>query len=141
VIRRTVAILLLVSATTMAHAASTAPSSKPELALPSYGDALMRMLLALAGIVAALLIAARLLPRLMRGRLPKPTGQDVQLLDTIALDARHRLHVVRFGSTKLLIGATGDRLVTLASDSPSHAGSPRAPDDFARFLGESGGKP
>ena len=113
-----VALPLLVIAiawsTAYGQSPATRPTHDPLPNLPSYGDALRRMLVSLAGIVAVLLVLAKVLPRFL-GRTPfTPRSRLVQVMETYRLEPRKTLYLVKIADQYLLIGATADRLETLA---------------------------
>jgi flagellar biogenesis protein FliO len=94
------------------------PSVEPGLdALPSYAEALTRMLFVLAAIVVGLFIAAKLLRRYTGGGVAAAAfGRKgmIDVVETRGLEQGKRIHLIRVAGQYFLIGASGDRLTTLA---------------------------
>jgi flagellar protein FliO/FliZ len=73
--------------------------------------ALLSSALALAGIVAAILLIGRVLRRTSLGR--PISGRSLIVKESVALDARRRLHLIQHGerSVLLLTGGANDLVV------------------------------
>jgi len=108
-IRWAVAFLLVVAAAR----ALAAPASQPVVNLPSYGESIRRMLVSLLGIVAALVILAKVLPRFIGTSRFVPRSRVMQVVEVFRLEPRKTLYLVKVAEQYLLIGAAGDRLTTL----------------------------
>jgi flagellar protein FliO/FliZ len=109
----------------VAHAASaTAFAAPTQFAAPSAGFGVMRMVLALLLVLAAVYAAAALLRRL---RVLGPAGTaELQVISQVALGARERAVLLRAGGQQLLVGVAPGSvrlLCTLAEP----AGSPGEP--------------
>lgn len=93
----------------------TAARDEPALeGLPDYGTELVRMLISLGAVLGLLFLAAWLLPRwLARGRTATP-GRHLEVVETLRLDARRTLYLVRVGAQLVLIGGGEGGLVRLS---------------------------
>jgi flagellar protein FliO/FliZ len=110
--------LLTGAAQTAGAAAFAAPA---QLTAPSSGFGVIRMVLALALVLAAVYAAAAALRRL---RTLGPAGSaELQVISQVALGARERAVLLRAGSQQLLIGvAPGNvRLLCALADSVTPA--------------------
>jgi len=87
----------------------------PDTDLPDYGDQLVRMVWALGTLLAVFALAAWLLPRLLKRRPLSPRSGRMELVETLRLDARRSLHLVRVDGRTILIGAGEGGLVRLAA--------------------------
>jgi flagellar protein FliO/FliZ len=87
----------------VAHAASAATFAAPtQFTAPSAGFGVMRMVLALLLVLAAVYAAAALLRRL---RVHGPAGTaELQVISQVALGARERAVLLRAGTQQLLVG-------------------------------------
>ena len=74
--------------------------------------ALLTSLAVLGGIVGVILLLGRALRHTSLGR-PRSSGRALVVTDTIALDARRRLHLVRHGDRQVLLltGGASDIVV------------------------------
>jgi flagellar biogenesis protein FliO len=97
---------------------ATRPSLDPLRSSSSYGEALVRMLITLGAIVVALIVAAKLLPRVapkLVKRYARPGARRlIEVLDAQPLDRHQRLYVVRVEGERFLI-SSGEKGVTLLS--------------------------
>lgn len=86
-----------------AHTASANAFAAPaQISAPSAGFGVMRMVLALLLVLAAVYAAAALLRRL---RVLGPAGTaELQIISQVALGARERAVLLRAGSQQLLVG-------------------------------------
>jgi flagellar biogenesis protein FliO len=87
--------------------------------VPNYGRMLTQMLVALGAIVVVLLVAAKLLPKVLGKRFAASTGAAgnaklIEIVETRRLDPRTSIHLVKVAEQYFLIGSTGDRVQTLA---------------------------
>jgi flagellar protein FliO/FliZ len=96
-------LLSAIALTGMAHAARAAAFAAPaQFTAPSAGFGVMRMVLALLLVLAAVYAAAALLRRL---RVHGPAGTaELQVVSQVALGARERAVLLRAGSQQLLVG-------------------------------------
>jgi flagellar protein FliO/FliZ len=119
--------MALSAAAHAAHAASAAPFAAPtQFTAPSAGFGVMRMVLALLLVLAAVYAAAALLRRL---RVLGPAGAaELQVIAQVALGARERAVLLRAGSQQLLVGvAPGSvRLLCTLAEAPTSPGAPAA---------------
>jgi len=101
-------------------AAFAAPS---EISAPSAGFSVMRMVLALILVLAAVYAAAALLRRL---RTLGPAGTaELQVISQVALGARERAVLLRAGSQQLLVGvAPGNVRLLCALAEPAMTAAP-----------------
>jgi flagellar biogenesis protein FliO len=100
---------------------ATRTSRDPLSDLPSYGDALKRMVISLLVIIAGVVIAARFLPRLLLGKAAAArkmagggSGQMIDVIETCRIEPRKTIYLVRVGEQYYLLASTGERLETLA---------------------------
>ncbi len=126
---RLVATLLSALALTgVAHAAAaTAFAAPTQFTAPSAGFGVMRMVLALLLVLAAVYAAAALLRRL---RVLGPAGTaELQVISQVALGTRERAVLLRAGSQQLLVGvAPGSvRLLCTLAEPAVLPGEPGAP--------------
>jgi flagellar protein FliO/FliZ len=109
-----------------AHAAAFAAPT--QFTAPSAGFGVMRMVLALLLVLAAVYAAAALLRRL---RVLGPAGTaELQVISQVALGARERAVLLRAGSQQLLVGVAPGSvrlLCTLAEPASLPAGTAAAP--------------
>jgi len=89
--------------------------------LPSYGQEFVRMLLSLGVVLALLLVVAWFLPRWLARTRPPTSGRHLEVVDTVRLDARRALYLVRVEGELVLIGAGEGGLVRLAGATSSRA--------------------
>lgn len=119
---RIFSLLLAVPLTGAAQTAAAAAFAAPaQLTAPSTGFGVIRMVLALALVLAAVYAAAAALRRL---RTLGPAGSaELQVISQVALGARERAVLLRAGSQQLLIGvAPGNvRLLCALADSVTPA--------------------
>ena len=96
-------LLLVIPLAGAAQTASAAAFAAPmQLSAPSAGFGVMRMVLALVLVLAAVYAAAALLRRL---RVLSPAGTaELQVISQVALGARERAVLLRAGGQQLLIG-------------------------------------
>jgi flagellar protein FliO/FliZ len=96
-------LLSAIALTSVAQAASAAAFAAPtQFTAPSAGFGVMRMVLALLLVLAAVYAAAALLRRL---RVLGPSGTaELQVLSQVTLGARERAVLLRAGSQQLLVG-------------------------------------
>lgn len=80
-----------------------------------FGSALLRMILVLGGVVVALLLAAKFLPRLLGVRTPEMKGKRIEIMESRRLEPRKSLYLVRVGKKELLLAATAERCEVIAS--------------------------
>jgi flagellar biogenesis protein FliO len=111
--------LVVVVAAGVCYAQTTAPASRPTArdpfaGMPSYGEALRRMVVSLLAIVAGLLIVAKVLPRIMGRRMPSMRGKVITVLEAHRLEPRKSIYLIRVADECYLVGSSGDRLETLA---------------------------
>ena len=88
-------------------------TTTPTLAGPAaaQGAALLKLLAALAVVLAAFWLSARAFARFGRGRGATTAGLDV--LGSVALGQRERLVVVRSGTTRLVLGVTAQSIAAV----------------------------
>lgn len=99
----------------VAESAATPPVSAPSSgvpSLPSYGDALLRMVLALVGVSAGVLGAAWVFRRL--GEKRARGGSVLQVIESRSLGPRQSVHLMKVGDEYLLIGVSDGHIATLA---------------------------
>lgn len=113
------AALLLITETAAAadHAAgpATRTARDPLGDLPSYGEALKHMVIALLAIIAGLLLVAKFLPQFLgKPRAPGAGGKMIEVVESYRLEPRKSIYLVRVAGQYFLLGSTGDRLDTLA---------------------------
>jgi len=113
------AAVLLIAETGAAAEHVTGPATRttrdPLGDLPSYGEALKHMVIALLAIIAALLLVAKFLPQFL-GK-PRAAGAGAKMIDVVEsyrLEPRKSIYLVRVAGQYFLLGSTGDRLDTLA---------------------------
>lgn len=87
--------------------------------IPTYGAALIRMVVALVSILIALLILAKLLPRWLNRSLRQKGKGDIAIVDSIQLEPRRRVYLLRVGDRKVLIGSSEQGLSTLVGELPT----------------------
>ena len=95
--------------------------------LPSYGHEFVRMLLSLGVVLALLLVVAWFLPRWLARTRPPTSGRHLEVVESVRLDARRALYLVRVEGELVLIGAGEGGLVRLA-------GAPTSSVPFAERL-------
>ncbi|MEM7204175.1 MAG: flagellar biosynthetic protein FliO [Planctomycetota bacterium] len=83
--------------------------------LPAYGDALLQMLIVLAILVGVLYLAGRFLPALLERRRPRSSagGGKLEIIETLRLEPRKTLYLVRMLDDYVLLGATEGQIVNL----------------------------
>jgi flagellar biosynthetic protein FliO len=114
---------------------ATRASRDPLGDLPSYGEALKHMVIALLAIIAALLLVARFLPQFLgRPRKAGAGGKMIDVVESYRLEPRKSIYLVRVAGQYFLLGSTGDRLDTLA-------GGPLDGEKVAAALRGADGKP
>lgn len=126
-----------------AIAALAAPAASPDplsqLPGTGYGEALLRMVVALVVLVGVLLVAARVLPRWL-SRTPAAGSGHIRIIESTRLEPRRSLHLVEVGSSRVLIGSSEHGLTVLDRVGPASQGAippadPPAPvRDFASLL-------
>jgi flagellar biogenesis protein FliO len=139
---------LLVAA--MSSEAAHAQVSQPSL--PQYGDALIRMLVSLAAVVAALLGAAYLLKR-AKGTRPAGDPGVLRVIASRQLAAGQSVHLLRVGSQFILVGSSpnsihpltettldDEALVALITKPPAGGADAPGPVPFIDRLRRSRGK-
>jgi flagellar biogenesis protein FliO len=117
-----VGIVLIFTAMSSAQQASTLPvttqpvltSHDPFADLPSYGDMIRRTAYTLLAIIIAFILAAKFIPRLFGRGAFAPRGRMIQVVERHALEPRKTVYLIKVADQYFLIGATGDRLETLA---------------------------
>jgi flagellar protein FliO/FliZ len=119
-------LLAAIALTGVAHAASTTAFAAPtQFTAPSAGFGVMRMVLALLLVLAAVYAAAALLRRL---RVQGPAGTaELQVISQVALGARERAVLLRAGGQQLLVGVAPGSvrlLCTLAEPVAAPGGEP-----------------
>ncbi|MBS0387327.1 MAG: flagellar biosynthetic protein FliO [Proteobacteria bacterium] len=129
IIRHAGPILLTLLLGVASQAASAAAFAAPtQIAAPSAGFSVMRMVLALILVLAAVYAAAALLRRV---RVMGPAGTaELQVVSQVALGARERAVLLRAGSQQLLVGVAPGSvrlLCTLAESVTPPAETPAAP--------------
>ncbi len=117
-------IALWMNSSALAASAATYPTTKaardPLSDLPSYGEAVKRMVYTLMAIVAVLILVARFLPRLLGKRPLLASGKLIQMIESHRLEPRKILYVVRVGEQYFLLGSTGDRIEVLSGGPLDH---------------------
>lgn len=116
-----IAITLAVSQAGTAFAVATQPvnlSPSPMTELPAYGTALIKMFGVVLAIVAALLIAARILPRWLGRSLPAARAGLIEVVAVRSLEAGKRLYLIRVAGQIYLVGVSGDRMTLLSDGGP-----------------------
>lgn len=103
--------LLVSAAVTVSTVAQGTPdpnTTDPALGdLPSYGDALFRMLLVLALIVGGLLILAKFLPRWLNARgLGTGSAKHIEVIDRVQLEPRRSLYLVKLAGRHYFLGSS-----------------------------------
>jgi flagellar protein FliO/FliZ len=115
-------LLLALCPAAMAQAASSAAFAAPTtFSAPSAGFGVLRLVLALALVLAAVYAAAALLRRLRMGS--APDSAQLQLVTQVALGTRERAVLLRAGSQLLLVGVAPGN-VRLLSVLPEPAAPP-----------------
>lgn len=87
--------------------------------LPTYGAALIRMVVALVSILIVLLILAKLLPRWLNRSFGQKSKGDISIVDSIQLEPRRRVYLLRVGGRQVLIGSSEQGLHTLVGEIPN----------------------
>lgn len=105
--------------------------------LPSYGAELVRMLGALGIVLALILVAGWLLPRWLARRRPAAPGRHMEVVETLRLDPRRVLYLVRVDGRLVLVGAGEGGLLHLESEDARND-SAAAPRTFAERLRDGG---
>jgi len=109
------------------HPASAAPFAAPaQISPPSAGFGVMRMVLALLLVLAAVYAAAAMLRRL---RVLTPAGTvELQVLSQVALGTRERAVLLRAGDRQIVVGvAPGNVRLLWALDEPASPPSQATP--------------
>lgn len=83
--------------------------------LPSYGMTALRTLAALVIVVVLLLVAARVLPGLLKRPAGAERGGEIEVVATKALGPRRAVHIVRVRGVEYLIGSSEHGLHQLAA--------------------------
>lgn len=82
--------------------------------LPSFGESIIRMIVALGILLGLLLLALALARRFIRGGAPaNPRGIEVEA--SRQLEPGKRVHVIRVDGCRLLVGSGPNGLSTLAT--------------------------
>ena len=107
---------LLIGPLSNVHAtAAVADANQAIESLPSYSSTLVRMFVFLGLIIVGLFLAAKWLPRFLGRQVTAKQGQLINVIEVKKIEANKRLYVVRIGEQHVLLGATGDHLVSLAN--------------------------
>jgi flagellar protein FliO/FliZ len=85
--------------------------------IPSYGEALVRMVVILAVILVALLLVARFLPRWLGKTLTTGRGGTIKVIDSLALEPRKRVYLIQVAGQYFLIGTSENGVHVLADKS------------------------
>lgn len=85
--------------------------------VPSFGGALVRMAVVLVSIIIVLLILARYLPKWLGKTLTVSRGGVVQVVDSLQLEPRRRVYLLRVGEQFILVGTGEQGMTTLADQS------------------------
>ncbi len=85
--------------------------------MPSYGEALVRMVVVLVTILVALLLLARFLPRWLGKSLAVGRGGTIKVIDSLALEPRKRVYLIQVGGQYFLIGTSESGVHVLADKS------------------------
>ncbi|HYE16866.1 MAG TPA: flagellar biosynthetic protein FliO [Tepidisphaeraceae bacterium] len=96
--------------------------------LPTYGAAIRKALYVLAGIVAALLLAAKLLPRLMKSPAMRARGGGagaggarlLTVVESQRIEPQKTLYLVKVGDQFFLVGSTSTGLEALSGGPLDH---------------------
>ena len=100
-----------------------------ETAAPGPAE-LLKLLLGLVAVVAAVIVLARWLPRLQGARQSGSGG--LRVLDTLAVGQRERVVLMQVGKRQLLLGVTASQVSTLhLLDEPIEAAPPASATDGA----------
>ena len=83
--------------------------------LPSYGEALIRMVVILISMLIVLILAAKFLPRWLNKPLTTGKAGAIKVLDSLQLEPRKRLYLVQVGEQVFLVG-TSEQGVQLLAD-------------------------
>lgn len=109
-----------------------------------FGAALLRMVISLVVVIAIMIVALKLLQRMLRARGTVPGGRgDLRVVDHVRLEPGRSVHLVRIGDRFFLIGAAEGGVSLIADDTldqdalrvtyADDAGAP-APGKFAGVL-------
>jgi len=99
-----------------------------EAAVPSYGWALAKMLIALIAVLAALLLVAKLLPRVFAA-LPKASGNErIEVLAAHRLEPGRTLYVVKARGREFLVASGEGGCSLIAEVTPQAGVDAGAPD-------------
>ncbi|MEX2215512.1 MAG: flagellar biosynthetic protein FliO [Phycisphaeraceae bacterium] len=82
--------------------------------LPTYGEALIRMVVILISMLIALFLAARFLPRWFSKSLTTGKSGAIKVLDSLQLEPRKRLYLVQVGQQVFLVGTSEQGVQMLA---------------------------
>ncbi len=97
-------------------ATTAAPASTDPLDdLPSYGEALIRMVVVLVSMLIALMLLARFLPRWLGRSLTVGTAGTIRVMDSLSLEPRKRVYLLKVGEQFFLVG-TSEQGVHLLAD-------------------------
>jgi len=103
--RGTVQSALFISVVLSVNLPLSTAATRP-IPLPSYGEAVMRTLIALVVVVALLLIAAKVLPRWLRDRRAKPSGGPIEVVAAHPIEHRRTIYLVRVRGREYLVGSS-----------------------------------
>ena len=111
--------------------APSAPAPGPESEnefgdLPSYGAQLVQMVVVLLSILIGLLVLAKLLPRWLGKPPGAGRGDSIKVIDSLALEPRKRIYLVKVGEQFFLIGTSETGVHMLADKAIDPASLPAA---------------
>lgn len=95
--------------------ATTCLAEKDALSdLPSYSQAIWRMVVSLLAIIVALLVAAKSLSWWLARRPGRQTGRLIEVVEQQRLEPRKSVYLLRVAGQYLLVGSSEGHLQTLA---------------------------
>lgn len=74
--------------------------------MPSFGESALKTFVVLAVMVALLYITSRFARRWLNPAMRAKSAGMIELIDSLPLEAKKRLHIVKFANRYLLIGTT-----------------------------------
>ncbi len=121
----------------MAASAASAPASAVASQAPGGVD-LLQYGASFALVIALLLGLLWALKRLQRSQGLRRTEKRLQVVESMALGARHKVAVIRVDHREVLVGITASQITTLASwvQPPASSQSPQSSQDFLATMAQ-----
>jgi len=104
--------------------APTTAAKDPLEDVPSYGAALVRMVVVLVSILVALLLLARFLPRWLGRPASLGRGDAIKVIDSLSLEPRKRIYLIKVGEQFFLVGTSETGVHMLADKALDPAALP-----------------